>query len=161
MCELSAHHSEVEQLNAEAFGPARYTRATYFIRQGGPHDLSLSFVAIARGNLIGSVRMTPVAIGSTRALLLGPIVVCPDYKNTGVGSKLMKIALDGAKAAGHQLVILVGDEPYYRRFGFKQASNHKILMPAPVNPQRLLAYEITENALQGAIGLVRHANCVK
>ncbi|RCL02759.1 MAG: Acetyltransferase [Candidatus Tokpelaia sp. JSC188] len=161
MCELAAHDSEIEKLNAEAFGPARYTRAAYFIRQGGPHDLSLSFVALAGKSLIGSLRMTPIAIGSSRALLLGPIVVCPDCKNTGVGSKLIKTALDSAKKAGHQLIILIGDEPYYRRFGFKKTLSHKILMPAPVNPQRLLAYEVTENALQGAVGLVRHVNCVK
>lgn len=159
--ELAAHDSGIEQLNAEAFGPARYTRAAYFIRQGGPHDLSLSFVALAQEHLIGSVRMTPVAIGPARGLLLGPIVVCPAYKNAGVGSKLMKMALDAAETDGHQLVILVGDEPYYQRFGFKQAPGHKILMPAPVNPQRLLAYEITENALQAANGLVRHINCVR
>jgi len=159
--ELAAHNADIENLHATAFGPARYTRAVFFVRQDGPHDLSLSFVAIANENIIGSIRMTPIAIGSARALLLGPIVVCPDYRNAGVGSKMMNTALNAAQKARHQLIILVGDKSYYRRFDFKGIPAGKIVMPAPVNPDRLLARELAEGALQPATGIVRHINCVR
>jgi len=102
---------------------------------GGPHDMALSFVATAYENIIGSVRMTPVTIGPARALLLGPIVVSPNYKNAGVGSRLMNMALDEDRKAEQQLVILVRDEPYYRRFGFRHVSAGRIIMPAPVKPR--------------------------
>lgn len=159
--ELAVHDADIEALNAIAFGPARYTRAAYFIRQGGPHDLSLSFIAIAHENVVGSVRITPIAIGSVRALLLGPIVVSIDYKNVGIGSELMNMALKAARHAGHQLIILVGDESYYYRFNFHRVPDRKIIMPVPVNPNRLLAHELAENALLLATGIVRHINCVR
>lgn len=160
--ERAAHETAIEKLNAAAFGPARYTRAAYFVRADGPHDLSLSFVALVQESIIGSVRMTPIVIGTAaRALLLGPIVVHSDYKGTGVGSKLMNMALEAARKAGQQLVILVGDEPYYKRFGFRRVCPGIIRMPAPLNPDRLLACELAQDALQQAKGPVRHVNLMR
>ncbi|RCL01430.1 MAG: Acetyltransferase [Candidatus Tokpelaia sp. JSC085] len=159
--ERSVHDLDIETLNATAFGPARYTRAVHFVRQSGPHDLSLSFIASAKPNVVGSVRMTQIAIGLAKALLLGPIVVRSDYKNAGIGSTLMNMTLTAARYAGHQLVILVGDKSYYHRFNFQRVPERKIIMPAPVNPNRLLAHELVEGALLQATGIVRHINCVR
>jgi GNAT superfamily N-acetyltransferase len=88
--ECPAHDIEIEAINAEAFGPGRFTRAAHFIREGGPHDLSLSFVALMGGIVVGSVRLTPVVIGKTPALLLGPLAVRPEWKKRGIGGTLMR-----------------------------------------------------------------------
>jgi predicted N-acetyltransferase YhbS len=156
--ECPAHDIEIEAINAEAFGPGRFTRAAHFIREGGPHDLSLSFVALMGGIVVGSVRLTPVVIGKTPALLLGPLAVRPEWKKRGIGGTLMRQSLEAATKAGHKLVILVGDEPYYGPFGFKRVPHGPMVMPAPVDPRRMLACELTAGAASGVSGIVRHAN---
>lgn len=152
-----AHDIEIEDINAEAFGPGRFTRASYFIREGGPHDRDLSFVALMGGIVIGSLRQTPIVVGGTSALLLGPLAVRPDWKKRGIGSKLMRMSLEAAQKAGHKLIILVGDEPYYGPFGFHMVPVGTMTMPAPVDPRRLLACELVDGALKGVTGKVRHA----
>ncbi len=156
--ENPAHDIEIEAINAEAFGPGRFARAAYLIREGGPHDLSLSFVALMGGIVIGSVRLTSVKVGPTPALLLGPLAVRPEWKNRGVGKALMRMSLDAAKKAGHRLVVLVGDEPYYGPFGFGMVPPGSMTMPAPVDPRRMLACELVKGALSGVSGAVRHAD---
>ncbi|MBC2886058.1 N-acetyltransferase [Ochrobactrum sp. CM-21-5] len=158
--ENPAHDIEIEAINAEAFGPGRFTRAAHFIREGGPHDLSLSFVALMGGIVIASVRQTRVTVGGTPALLLGPLAVRPVWKKRGIGGTLMRMSLEAAKKAGHKLVILVGDEPYYGSFGFKLAQPGAMVMPAPVDPRRMLACELVPGALNGVSGIVCHANRV-
>lgn len=158
--EDSAHDIEIEAINAEAFGPGRFTRAAHFIREGGPHARELSFVALMGGIVVGSVRLTPVAVGHTPALLLGPLAVRPEWKKRGIGGTLMRMSLEAAKKAGHRLIILVGDEPYYGPLGFHMVTPDLIEMPAPVDPRRLLACELAEGALDGVSGLMRHANRV-
>lgn len=160
--ELPAHDAEIEDINAEAFGPGRFTRAAYKIREGGPHLANLSFVALAEGRVIASVRMTPVAAGEGRALLLGPLAVRPAHKNFGIGKKLVAIALDAARKAGWDLVILVGDAPYYAPLGFdKVVPAGQLVMPRPVDPNRLLAAELVPGALDGFRGDVVHVDQVK
>lgn len=156
--ENPAHDIEIEAINAEAFGPARFTRAAHFIREGGPHDVNLSFVALMGGIVVGSVRLTPVVIGTTQALLLGPLAVRPEWKKRGIGGTLMRMSMEAAQKAGHRLVILVGDEPYYGPFGFKMVAPGLLVMPAPVDPRRMLACELVPGALNGVGGIVRHAN---
>ena len=95
--EQPAHDPEIEHINAEAFGPGRFARAAYKIREGGPHERALSFVAIGDGAVIASVRMTRVAAGEGRALLLGPLAVRPAYKNLGIGRRLVRIAVEAAE----------------------------------------------------------------
>jgi len=148
-------------LNKQAFGPARFTRASFFVREGGGHDLALSFIGCLDGRIVGSVRQSLIAIGSHQALLLGPLVVGGQYKNVGLGAGLMNKALEAAREKKHRLILLVGDMPYYSRFGFIVADSHQIIMPAPVNPKRLLACELVPNALKNISGLVRHQACVK
>ena len=156
--DAAAYDAEIEDINREAFGPGRFSRAAFRIREGGPHDRSLSFVALESGKVIGSVRQTPVAVGTFPALLLGPLAVRPSWKKKGVGKALMRMAIEAARAAGHGLVVLVGDEPYYGPFGFRRAPAGHILMPAPVDPARLLVCEIIPPSLALAHGMVRHAD---
>ena len=158
--ENPAHAIEIEAINAEAFGPARFTKAAHFIREGGPHDLNLSFVALMGGIVVGSVRQTPVMVGKTPALLLGPLAVRPDWKKRGIGGSWVRMSIEAAQNAGHKLIVLVGDEPYYAPFGFKMVQLGSMIMPAPVDPRRMLACELTPNVLNGATGIVRHASRV-
>lgn len=155
--ENAAHNQQIEDINAEAFGPGRFTRAAHFIREGGPHDLKLSFVALDGDKVIASVRLTRITIGSTAAVLLGPLAVRPEFKNRGIGRHLMRMSMDAAKAAGDKLIVLVGDEPYYGPFGFKMIKPGLVIMPAPVDPRRLLACALTEDAMDHVSGIMRYA----
>lgn len=156
--ELAAHDPEIEVINAEAFGPGRFARAAYKIREGGPHRRDLSFVGLVDGKVVASVRMTPIAAGAGRALLLGPLAVRPAFKNLGIGRKLVAMALDAARKDEWGLVILVGDAPYYTPLGFDLVvPNGQLAMPRPVDPKRLLAAELVPGALEGFRGEVTHA----
>ncbi|MDH6234905.1 putative N-acetyltransferase YhbS [Mesorhizobium soli] len=155
--EMPAHDSEIELINEEAFGPGRFTRAAYKIREGGPHDRKLSFVATHDGIVIASVRMTWIAAGQGRALLLGPLAVRPAFKNLGIGRKLVAMAIDASRQAGAASVVLVGDEPYYGPLGFKKIPHGQITMPRPVDPNRLLAVELKAGGVASLTGDVHHA----
>ncbi len=155
--ELPEHDVEIENLHADAFGPGRFARAAFRIREGGPHDRGLSRVGVVDGKVIASVRLTPIMIGQNTALLLGPLAVSPAFMNRGIGRALMKECLELAKNAGHHLVVLVGDEPYYGPFGFKMMAKGTVLFPAPVDQNRILACELVEGAALGVAGIVRHA----
>jgi predicted N-acetyltransferase YhbS len=145
----------VERLNERTFGPGRYARSAYRIREGRGHLLELSFVARIGTLMVGSIRLTPVCIGDTPALLLGPLTVEPPFRSRGVGAALMARALKDAKAKGYKLVVLVGDEPYYGRSGFKRVPKGQVKMPGPVNPARLLVNELVPGAFDGVTGLIR------
>ncbi len=161
MLETMAHDLAIDRINAEAFGPGRFTRAAYKIREGGPHDRSLSFIAMHSGQVIASVRMTPIAAGAGRAQMLGPLAVRPDFKNMGIGRKLVAMELEAAAEAKEPAVILVGDEPYYGQLGFVRIPPGQIEMPRPVDLNRLLAYEIAPGAVAELTGEVCHANLAK
>ncbi|UXM95671.1 N-acetyltransferase [Bartonella sp. HY329] len=158
--EDAAHNAIIENLNEEAFGPSRFTRAAHLIRESGGHDRSLSFVALKNNEVVGTIRQTPIYIGQDLSLLLGPIVISPKLKSAGIGKHLMNIAIEAARAAEFRSILLVGDEPYYGRFGFKKIPNGHIHMPAPVNPDRLLGLELIPHSLKGVKGIVRHKNCL-
>lgn len=155
--ESPAHDPAIEAINAEAFGPGRFARAAYRIREGGPHERALSFVAELEGEVVASVRMTPIVAGEGRALLLGPLAVRPAWKNLGIGRKLVGIALEAAREAGHGLVVLVGDEPYYGPLGFSKLPRGQVTMPRPVDPERMLACELTPGRTEALRGMIRHA----
>jgi len=145
----------VERLNERTFGPGRYARSAYRLREGRGHALALSFTARIGTLLVGSVRLTPVCIGDTPALLLGPLTVEPPFRERGVGSALIARALHDAKAAGHKLVVLVGDEPFYGKAGFKCIPKGQVKMPGPVDPARLLVAELKPGAFYCVGGLIR------
>lgn len=143
----------IEQLSADAFGPGRFARAAFRLREGVAPDPQLSFVAFhedAFGNekLAGSVRLTRILIGGKQALVLGPLVVLPEFKSLGIGRELMHRALHEARLAGHELVILVGDYPYYNRFGFERAPAGRIVLPGPADPARTLYCELVKGSLE-------------
>ncbi len=145
----------IERLHERTFGPGRYARTAFRIREGIGHDLSLSFTARIGTLLVGSVRLSPVRIGETRALLLGPLTIEPPFRDRGIGLAMMQRALSDAKEQGHSLVILVGDEPYYARVGYKRVPRGRVKMPGPVDPARLLVVELREGAFEGVSGPVR------
>ncbi len=147
----------IDKLDERAFGPGRYARTAYRLREGVPADLSLSFVARIGTLLIGANRMTPILVGMSPALLLGPLTVEPAFRSQGVGEALVKHSLDAAREHGHGLVLLVGDADYYMRMGFERVPRGKITMPGPVDPARLLYHELRPGALDAASGMMRRA----
>lgn len=147
--------AHVEKLDERAFGPGRFARTAFRLREDCAPDYGLSFVARVGPLLIGANRMTPILVDHAPALLLGPLTVEPAFRSQGVGETLMKKSLDAARAAGHGLVLLVGDEDYYARVGFKRVRAGKILMPGPVDPERLLYCELREGALAATSGRMR------
>jgi len=94
--ETTEDASDVEALQAEAFGPGRFARTAFRVREGVPHRKDLSFVAWSGSALAGSVRLTRVYIGETPSLLLGPLTVAPAFKNRGIGRKLVQTVLETA-----------------------------------------------------------------
>jgi len=145
----------IERLHERTFGPGRFARTAFRIREGRGHVLELSFTARIGTLLVGSVRLTPICIGETPALLLGPLTVEPPFRARGVGTALVKRALHDAKAKGHALVVLVGDEPIYNKSGFKRIPKGQVKMPGPVDPARLLVAELKADAFDGVKGMIR------
>ena len=145
----------IERLVERTFGPGRYAKTAYRLREGGPPARALSFTARIGTLLVGSVRLTPIRIGETPALLLGPLTVEPPFRERGIGQALIERALADARAQGHRLVVLVGDEPYYGRAGFKRVAKGRGVMPGPVDPARLLICELTDGAFDGVSGPIR------
>jgi predicted N-acetyltransferase YhbS len=145
-----------EALLDGAFGDCRFTKTAERLREDRLPEEGLSFVACADGRLIGTVRLWSIAAGPGRpALLLGPLAVASDFRQCGIGGDLMRHALEQARRRGHQAVLLVGDAPYYGRFGFTAQMTGALSLPGPYTRQRLLARELVPGALQGARGLVR------
>ena len=144
--ELPLHVSAIEQLHRDAFGPGRFARTAFRVREAVDPEPSLSFVATSHGHLAGSVRLSPIRIGACRALLLGPLAVNPDFKNKGAGKLLMERAIEDAKKLDYCAILLVGDYDYYSRFGFERVPMGLITMPGPVDPLRLLLLPFDEAA---------------
>jgi predicted N-acetyltransferase YhbS len=145
----------IEHLNARTFGPGRFAKTAYRIREEVTHIPELSFTARVGTLLVGSVRLSPILIGEARGLLLGPLTVEPPFRDRGIGQKLIVRALEEAKAKGHRLVILVGDEPYYGKAGFKAVPKGQVTMDGPVDPARLLVAELAPGAADGVNGTIR------
>jgi predicted N-acetyltransferase YhbS len=141
-------------LHARAMGPGRFARTAYRVREAAAAGFSpFCRVCLIGDCLIAAVGFTPVRIGGRDgALLLGPLAVAPDQANRGYGRALAAGALEDARAAGIALALLVGDEPYYARLGFRRVPRGQIIMPGPVAPDRLLAAELRPGALQDYAG---------
>jgi predicted N-acetyltransferase YhbS len=145
----------IERLHERTFGPGRYAKTAYRLREDVAHSRDLSFTARIGTLLVGSVQLSPVRIGETKALLLGPLTVEPTFRERGVGQALIERALEAAHTQGHRLVILVGDEPYYGKCGFKRIPPGRAVMPGPVDPARLLVAELSAGAFDGVSGPIR------
>ncbi len=144
----------IERLNERVFGPGRFAKTAYRLREEAAPDFTLSFVARVGTMLIGANRMTPILIGETPALLLGPLTVEPVFRSQGIGEKLVLRSLEAARGMGAKVAILVGDEPYYSRMGFKRAPPGRVRLPGPVDPARVLYCEIAPGAFEGVGGAV-------
>jgi predicted N-acetyltransferase YhbS len=153
--ETAADAVPIERLHERTFGPGRYAKTAYRIREGMGHRLELSFTARIGTLLVGSLRLSPIRIGSAAALLLGPLTVEPPFRERGIGYALIDRALAEAKAKGHRLVVLVGDEPYYGKSGFRRIPKGCATMPGPVDPARLLVCELVAGAFDGVSGVIR------
>jgi predicted N-acetyltransferase YhbS len=145
----------IERLNERAFGPGRLAKTAYRLRERVGRRPAIAFSARIGTLLVGSVRLWPVRIGETAALLLGPLTVEPAFRERGIGHALIERSLAAAKVAGHRVVVLVGDEPYYGRSGFKPVPPGRIAMPGPVDPARLLVCELVEGAFEEVSGVIR------
>jgi predicted N-acetyltransferase YhbS len=153
--ETAADAPALSKLSAEAFGPGRFARTAYRVREGVPPVPDLSLTGWLDGALVGGVRFTAIKIGDRdSSLLLGPLVVDPAVKGKGYGKALVGEGLSRAKAQGFGLVLLVGDMPYYGRFGFVPVMPGKVTLPGPVDPGRLLAVDLDGGALERAAGQV-------
>lgn len=152
--EREADEAAIKGLEERAFGPGRFSRTAYRLRESNTHDQALSFVARVSTLVVGSIRLTPIRIGEDPALLLGPLTVDPAFHSKGIGRMLMEASIAAAKAAGHRLVLLVGDEAYYARVGFRRADPRRIQMPGPADPARVLMLELAEGAAAAAAGRV-------
>jgi predicted N-acetyltransferase YhbS len=138
------------------FGQARTAATCERLREGRLPADGLSFVATEHGRVVGTVRLWHVSAGSGRpALLLGPLAVDADRRNRGIGATLMERAIAEARRRGHREIILVGDAPYYARFGFSAARTGKLALPGPFEPHRLLGLALTAGAAAAPAGLVR------
>jgi predicted N-acetyltransferase YhbS len=153
--ETAADADAIERLHERTFGPGRYAKTAYRLREGAPHVLALSFTARIGTLLVGSVRLSAIRIGATPALLLGPLTVEPPFRSRGIGRTLIERALAEARTQGGRLVVLVGDESYYARAGFKRMPKGSAAMPGPVDPARLLVAELAPGAFDGVAGPIR------
>jgi len=148
---------EIEHLLDLSFGIGRRTKTSYRLREGSHAIDGLSLLIRDEPlGVAGAISFWPLRIGAegTRALLLGPLAVHPERQNLGIGLALMREGLARAKAQRHKLAILVGDEPYYARVGFKRLPEELLMMPGPADPGRMLYLEIAPGALAGVSGLV-------
>lgn len=149
----------IEAIVTSGFGPGRFAKTSYRLREGVDCVPGLSFVAVAteNGALLGSVRFWPIVAGGRPSLLLGPLAVKPELRGKGIGIALMQRGLEAARAAGHDSIILVGDEPYYARVGFQRVQGGRLRFPGPVDPDRVLALALKDGALDSLMGDIERA----
>lgn len=146
----------IEKLYERTFGPGRFARSAYRLREGVIHRRDLSFTARIGTLLVGSVRLTPIRIGTVGALLLGPLTVEPPFREHGIGAALIEASLAAARKSGATMILLVGDEPYYGRMGFKKVPRGRVKLPGPVDPDRILVAELAAGAFDGVEGMMRN-----
>src|ERR1700694_4377414 len=143
-----------EALLDACFGANRHQRTCQRLRDGRAPTEGLALSAVRQGRLVGTLRLWHVSAGGVPALMLGPLAVDNTCRKLGVGAALMSSALAAAKARGHRAVILLGDAPYYGRFGFSADKTGELSLPGPFERDRLLGLELREGALDGASGMI-------
>lgn len=144
----------IEKLLDHAFGPGRFTKVSERVREFAEFRPDLSFCAWTGEALTGSVRMWRVRIGDREAVFLGPLAVEAEARKAGAGGALVEAASQAAQAAGFPLVLLVGDEPYFSRFGYSAAPAKAVVMPGPVDQRRVLVRELVPGGAEGLAGEV-------
>jgi predicted N-acetyltransferase YhbS len=158
--ESSALASQVERLLDGVFGAERREKASYLYRENVAPVAALSWVAYDGDRLVGAIRYWPIQVGETghAALLLGPLAIVPDLAGKGIGRALTFRTLELAAAMDHDLVLLVGDYDYYKRFGFVPATPYGFVMPGEKRPERLQVTELKPGVLGRISGEIRHAH---
>jgi predicted N-acetyltransferase YhbS len=148
----------VDHLHEETFGPGRFARSAYRVREAS-HGPQIALTAWDGATLAGAIQLTAVTIGGTAGtMLLGPLAVAPAYKGMGGGQRLIHDSVAAARALDKRLIVLVGDLPYYRRTGFAVAPLGQIQFPGPADPARILALELQPGALGDYRGMIAADN---
>lgn len=157
--ENAADKADILALHEEAFGPGRFTRTAYRIREQATTAKQIALTAWYDDRLAGAIQFTAIRIGGrSGAMLMGPLAIAPAFKNMGCGIKLMKQGLEQAASGDCALVILIGDLPYYQRVGFGRVPPGQIALPGPADPARLLAVMLKDGAMDDYSGLVSADN---
>ncbi|HWC63702.1 MAG TPA: N-acetyltransferase [Rhizomicrobium sp.] len=154
--------ARIEALNAAAFGPGRFAKSAYRLREGVAPVAGLSFVAVenpkGQGEILrGSVRFWPVRVGGEEVLLLGPLAVETAERGRGIGIGLMQAGIEAARRGPWSAILLVGDEPYYAKVGFARLPPGRVTFPGPVDPNRILGLSLKPGGLLNLSGQVRRA----
>lgn len=152
--EIAADVPAREALLDRCLGERRTAKSSERLREGRLPAEGLALSAERDGDVVGTVRLWHVAANGVPALLLGPLAVAPELQGEGLGKALMREALWRAACRGHGAVLLVGDAPYYARFGFDAGRTRALAMPGPVERERFLGLELREGALAGASGVL-------
>jgi predicted N-acetyltransferase YhbS len=152
--ERSSDVAAREALLDVCFGEGRDARTCQRLRDGRFPADGLAFVAVVKGKLVGTLRLWHVSAGGRAALVLGPLAVDPACQKLGIGAALMRDAIEAARKLGHSAIVLLGDAPYYARFGFAAAKAAELHLPGSFERERLLGLELTDGALDGAWGMI-------
>lgn len=158
--ETPADFAAREALLDRAFGPDRFAKTCERLREGRLPADGLAFAIREAGALVATLRFWHVDAGGAPALMLGPVAVEADHRSRGFGGALIRHGLAHAQAIGHRAVILVGDAPYYNRFGFERRHAERLTLPGPVDSARFLGLELASGALADASGLVRATGAI-
>ena len=149
--------ARVEALNDDGFGPGRYAKSAYRLREGVEPENSLSFVAVENDIVLGSVRFWPIVVGKDPALLLGPLAVQSDQRGRGIGVALMKLGIERARTLDYGCILLVGDESYYKRAGFTRVAPGRVRFPGPVDQTRVLGLALKDGTIENLSGHILRA----
>ncbi|HEX2761118.1 MAG TPA: N-acetyltransferase [Rhizomicrobium sp.] len=155
--EAPADAAGVELLNAGSFGPGRFAKSAYRLREGVAPVPELGFVAVEDGALLGSVRFWPISVGGHQELLLGPLAVRGDQRGRGIGIALMQAGIEAAKQGPWRGILLVGDEPYYAKVGFSRLPPNRVRFPGPVDQGRILGLSLKGGEMLSLTGQIRRA----
>ena len=147
----------IEALDNDGFGPGRYAKSAYRLREGVAPVAALGLVAVEDNVPVGSVRFWPVKVGTDEALLLGPLAVKSDLRGRGIGVALMQQGVEKARATEYAAILLVGDEPYYSRAGFTRVAPGRVHLPGPVDATRILGLALRHGALDRLCGEIARA----
>lgn len=153
--EQPAHAAAIHTIHDTVFGPGRFARTAYRVREGIGHHADLSLVALHDDEVVGGNWQTRIDVGGVKGVLLGPLAVATGYEGKGIGKALLEASLKLAREAGAQFVLLVGDAPYYARAGFVRVLHSAMVWPGPVDPMRVLAVEFDTGAVEAARGQIR------
>jgi predicted N-acetyltransferase YhbS len=152
--EMGSDIAARESLLDVCFGASRHARTCQRLRDGRLPAEGLAFSVVHQGKLVGTIRLWHVDAGGRAALMLGPLAVDPGVRDLGIGAALMKHAIAEAGARGHGAILLLGDAPYYARFGFTPERMDSLALPGPFERARLLGLELKPDALDRARGII-------